>query len=74
MQALEDRDVEYVPLVNNLEKWHKLTGINEDTVKVLGPRENFGFPKADNDIFVLKVWWDDESAFELIEHLALSFI
>lgn len=63
MQALEDRDVEYGPLVNNLEKWHKLTGINEDAVKVLGPVENFGFPKADNDIFVLKVWWDDESAF-----------
>lgn len=63
MQALEARDVEYVPLVNNLEKWHKLTGINEDTVKVLGPIENFGFPKADKGIFVLKVWWDGESAF-----------
>ena len=40
-----------------------MLGINEDTVKVLGPIENFGFPKADNDIFVLKVWWDNESAF-----------
>lgn len=52
-QALEIRftnifrllKIEYVPLVNNLEKWHKLTGIDKGTVKVLRPIENFEFPK-----------------------------